>query len=87
MARHNAARCVIVLLLTARQEVTKNRAKGSAFGNRAVRAKTVDAPRQQCFCENGQIQILRLHFDVKMQTDKARLFTILVGGRRLVDPF
>jgi hypothetical protein len=59
-----------MLLLVARQEVTKKRAKTFPLGTPLVRAKTVDAPRHQCFCENGQFQILRSHFEVKMRTRK-----------------
>jgi hypothetical protein len=37
-----------------------------------MRAKTVDAPRHQCFGETKHIQILRSHFDEKCEHKGAR---------------
>jgi hypothetical protein len=58
-------------LLGAPQEVAKKRARTFPPGPPLERAKTVDAPRHQCFGETKHIQILRSHFDEKMRARRA----------------
>ena len=57
----------------------KKGAKGSAFGIRLCARKRRGAARPLCSClrEGFKIQILRLHFEFKMQTNRAKVFAFL----------